>query len=251
MMKFGAEPKKIAILGGLGLIAAYVFYSNVLSTPERERPPARSVNPAAAAPAPSSPVSSEPASSLTGVRGRASSRRSVGIPRIQEFRPSLLPAKDEQPDLNTIDPMLRIDLLKRVQTVPFDGGGRNLFQFSAAPPPPPTAAPKIFPKTPQQIAMEQAQPGQPGQPGVGAPPGRPPAPPINLKFYGYAKPSREGALRAFLQDGDNIFVAGEGEIVNKRYRIVRIRTGSVEVEDTQSHNTQTLPLTPPPQPGMG
>ena len=243
-MKLGAERKKVVFLACLGVIAAYLFYSNFLSSPEGEHPPSRPSKPVVA------PAPAGAPSSLTGTRGRTSvARRSIGVPRIQEFRPSLLPGKDEQPDLNSIDPTLRIDLLKRVQAVPFDGGGRNLFQFSAAPPSPAAgAAPRIFPKTPEQIASGQAQPGQPGVAGV---PGRPGAPPISLKFYGYAKPSREGALRAFLQDGDNIFVAGEGEVVNKRYRIVRIRTGSVEVEDTKSHNTQTLPLTPPPQPGIG
>jgi len=32
-MNLGAEPKKIAILGGLALVGGYVFYTNVLSGP--------------------------------------------------------------------------------------------------------------------------------------------------------------------------------------------------------------------------
>jgi hypothetical protein len=46
-------------------------------------------------------------------------------------------------------------------------------------------------------------------------------------------------------DGDEIYVAAEGEMVKKRYRVVRIDANSVIMEDTQfKNNRQTLPLTP-------
>jgi hypothetical protein len=230
-MKVGAERNKIVILGGLTLVAGYVFYSNVLSGPD-----VPSGRPSVAAP------SGPPAISATSSR-RATERRSAGTPRIQEFKPSLVPKKGEEPDLASIDPTLRLDLLRRVQAVEKEGGERNLFQFSAAPPPPApkVAAPKIVPKTPQQVAQEQAQQAQ-------ALAASPPTP-INLKFYGYLNHRSEGGKRAFLLDGEDIIVAEEGDVVKKRYKIVRIGVNSVVVEDTQSANTQTLPLQMPVQQG--
>ena len=47
----------------------------------------------------------------------------------------------------------------------------------------------------------------------------------------------------FLTQGDDIFVAAEGEIVNRRYKVMRINPNSVEIEDVLSNNRQTIPLT--------
>ena len=41
---------------------------------------------------------------------------------------------------------------------------------------------------------------------------------------------------------DDIFVAAEGDLIKKRYKVVRIGASSVEVEDTQFNHTQMLPL---------
>ncbi len=40
-----------------------------------------------------------------------------------------------------------------------------------------------------------------------------------------------------------MFVAKQGDIVNRRYKILRITPASVEVEDVISNARQTLPLT--------
>lgn len=61
-MNLGAEPKKIAMLGGLVLVGGYVFYSNVLSGPER---PKTVEQPVAQAPGPSSVAGRGPASRKT------------------------------------------------------------------------------------------------------------------------------------------------------------------------------------------
>ncbi len=145
---------------------------------------------------------------------------------------------EDRIDPMTIDPILRLDLLAKVQGVELAGGSRNLFQFST--PPVKVEAlkgpePKVFPK--------------PGSPGVRAgddpakPAGPPPPPPINLKYYGFSTARNNGRKKAFFLDGDEISVAAEGDTVNKRYRVVRIGVNSVLMEDMESKRQQSLPLT--------
>ena len=75
------------------------------------------------------------------------------------------------------------------------------------------------------------------------PPTVPQAPPIPLKFYGFA--SRTGEpKKIFLKLGEDVFVAGEGEIVDRRYKVIRISPNSVEIQDVlNSGPPQNIPLT--------
>jgi hypothetical protein len=75
-------------------------------------------------------------------------------------------------------------------------------------------------------------------------PPTPKAPPIPLKFYGFVNPTKAANKRAFFLDGEDIIIAGEGDMVKKRYKIVRIGINSAVVEDTEfkTNNQQTLPL---------
>jgi hypothetical protein len=228
-MKLGADRKKVMILGALAAAAAYFLYSNVFSSPS-----GTSSRPHAARPSTSDAGAAAISSLQTATPVNRKSTRSA-----HEFRPSLKKTPDI--DTNTIDPKLRLDLLAKVQAVELAPAERNIFQFGAA------AAPaiavkdpgKIIPKTPIQIAQEAAQ-----QAAAAGPPQPPPPPPITLKYYGYTAQRGDGQKRAFFLDGDDIFVAAEGEMVKRRYKIVRIGLSSAVVEDTQFNSTQTLPLTP-------
>ena len=71
---------------------------------------------------------------------------------------------------------------------------------------------------------------------------RPPPPPINLVFYGFATPAN-GAKRIFLAQNEDVFIAKEGDIVDRRYKVVRISANSVEILDVLSNNRQSIPLT--------
>jgi hypothetical protein len=63
-----------------------------------------------------------------------------------------------------------------------------------------------------------------------------------LKFFGFASSPGE-PTSVFLGNGDDVFVAREGEIVNRRYKVMKINPKSVEIEDVLSNNRQTIPLT--------
>ena len=121
----------------------------------------------------------------------------------------------------TLDPTLRFDLLKSSEDVAYKGTGRDIFRSQPEEPPIPKALP---PDT---------------QPAVVTPP---PPPPIPLKFYGFAS-RKDGNKRIFLSKGEDIFVAKEGDIVDRRYKIVHIGPNSVEVQDVlTNYPPQTLPL---------
>lgn len=122
----------------------------------------------------------------------------------------------------TLDPTLRFDLLKSSEDVTYKGSGRDIFRSQA--PPPPTPIPEPI-KNP--VATQQAPP---------------PPPPINLKLYGYSQRKNGEAKKVFLSSGDDIFVAKEGDIVNRRYKILKINNNSVDVEDVLTNNRQTLYL---------
>lgn len=233
-MKVGAEPKKVAVLAVLLAVAGYLFYANVLSAPAGTAPPPRPPEAAQAAAAEvraAIPQATPPP--LQGTVRRTGSRTRT----LDEFRPSMRRAAGEAVDPTSIDPMLRLDLLAKVQGMEVEGGSRNLFQFSEPPPPPKpkTPEPKIIPKIPGKEAAEAKKAG---------PPKPPPPPPINLKYYGYASPKGSAKRTAFFLDGEEILVAGEGDTVKKRYKVVRIGVNSVEMEDTESKSRQTLPLAP-------
>jgi len=167
------------------------------------------------------------------VQRTASVRKDTGT---QEWLPSLKPKKD-QPDLTTIDPTLRLDLIERLAKVTLSGGNRSLFEFGAPPPPP---APII--------KLSNAAPAAPPQPPVVAPSqpvGPPPAPPIPLKFYGFVDSS--GTKKAFFMSGDEILLGTVGQVLKTRYKIVRITGSTAVLEDAQyQNNQQILPLEKPP-----
>jgi hypothetical protein len=63
-----------------------------------------------------------------------------------------------------------------------------------------------------------------------------------LKYYGYTTP-QGGIKRIFLAHDKDVFIAREGEIVDRRYKVVRISPNAVEILDVLSNNQQSIPLT--------
>jgi hypothetical protein len=225
----GAEPKKLAILGGLlgVLIVVYVVNRN----PGSPTPDTNSAEQTAPRPAPQ-PAST--AASIPEVSGPLPPRRAqrAAETSIQDFKPSLKPP--DGTDVSRIDPTLRLDLIAKLRTLPPEGGARSIFDFGA--PPPPKEMPVVQPIKP----LPAASPVPSLPPAPTAPP-KPAIPPIPLKYYGYVDPSGP-TRRAFFLQGDDIFVAGENDVISSRYKILRINANSAVVEDTTNRNQQTLPL---------
>jgi hypothetical protein len=68
------------------------------------------------------------------------------------------------------------------------------------------------------------------------PPPPPPAPelPASMKFFGYGNVPNNTARRAFLSDGDEIYIVGEGDTLVGRFRILKINNSSLEFEEVAS-----------------
>lgn len=236
-MKLGAEPKKVIILGALTVLGGYLVVSNLLTSDE---PPVRqSAPPAAAKPAPAA----QPQRGITAQAPPPNirrDRRQIGgsVRSSQEFRPTLKRRPEDYVDPTTVDPTLRTDLLAKLDAIRVEGGSRSLFDFAQAPPPPKPKGPpepKIIPKPfgPQPPPTEAAK----------VEPPKPPPTPIPLKFYGFISPVRTKVKRAFFLDGEDIIVASEGELIKRRYKVVRIGINSVVMEDVEQKHQQTIPLT--------
>ena len=127
----------------------------------------------------------------------------------------------------SLDPTLRYDLLKISEATIYTGSGRNIFSSVDIP----------APEAPGHTDVAKSSKPEP-------PPTPPPyvPPPINLKFFGFASKPGE-AKKVFLSEGEDVFIAGEGEIVDRRYKVVRISPMSVEIEDVLNNNRQSIPLT--------
>lgn len=129
------------------------------------------------------------------------------------------------PSAAALDPTLHPEVMEQAENTLYTGSGRNIFSPNSAPPP-----------------VEKPQPFRPSQNQASGPAAPPPPPPIDLKFYGYS--TAPGAPKQiFLLHGDDIFLAHEGDVVDRRYRIVSIQPFSVQVEDIPYHDTQSIPLT--------
>ncbi len=133
-----------------------------------------------------------------------------------------------------LDPTLHEEAMLVTESLVYTGSGRNIFAAAGQQAP-----------APVQIAQRPLAPARP-QPAVYVPPPPPPTcpptcPPINLKFFGTST-SSAGVRKAFLLQGDNVFLASTGDVVDRKYRVVSISANSIVVEDMPNTNSQTLPL---------
>ena len=112
-----------------------------------------------------------------------------------------------------------------------DEGTRNPFRFKQPPPQAPLPTTGGKPSTPLT----------PPTPVETGPPQPPPPPRIMLKYIGdVADPLKAGAKIAILTDGRNVFQGREGEVIEGRYRIMRIGVESVDLAYLDGRGRQTI-----------
>jgi len=190
-VRLGTENKtKTAVAAGLLLVAGLVVYNWWSSSND-------------SAPSPAATKGATAVNSAAKTLGKSAARKTGPVVLAQ-----------------SLDPTLRVDLLKASEDVTYKGSGRDIFQNVPEPAP--------IPKEIQPVINT-------------APPPPPPPPPIPLKFYGFTG-NKSGAKQVFLSKGDDIFIAKEGQIIDRRYKVIKIGPNSVEVEDVLTNNRQTLPL---------
>ena len=120
---------------------------------------------------------------------------------------------------------IRWDKLEASRKTEYKSSGRNPF----SPVPPAPSVPKI-------LKPDPSPPLPPPEP--------PPPPPLVLpvKFFGFGTvPTRTGRL-AFITDGEDVFMAGEGETLQGRFRILHIGNSSVDFEEISSGRRGSAPL---------
>jgi hypothetical protein len=156
------------------------------------------------------------------------------------FRDQGAPARDGQPALAKPDPLrkapgrdrsesvpdVRLSALKVVKSSPADKG-RNLFRELPKAPPPPL---------PRVVA-----PPPPASDPNAPPPPPPPPPPITLKLVGIV----QGAGRpvAALSDGRDVFYGREGDVIEGRYKIIKINVESIDIAYVDGRGQRRLSLT--------
>jgi len=136
---------------------------------------------------------------------------------------------ERMPVDKAFDPSLRADVLQATESLTYTGTGRNPFAPQPDPPPPPTCAPLGGPSRGLRYCSEVIVPD------------RPKPAEIPLIFFGFASKSGE-PKEVFLSHDQDLFVAREGDIVDRRYKIMHINPRSIEVQDLLGGNVQPQTL---------
>ena len=125
---------------------------------------------------------------------------------------------------------VHLEALKTERPTPGDAE-RNLFRFQpkAAPAPPRPPAPPPSPAPPPPNTQAPAQ-------GSGLAP-------ITLKFFGVVARPGQPKIAALSDGAGHTFYGREGDIIEGRYRIVRIGEESIEMSYPDGRGRQTIRLT--------
>jgi hypothetical protein len=165
-------------------------------------------------------------------------QREVGVPTLDRAATGEVDAGAEPEarilasGMPSLDPKLHPELMAGNEDYLYRGSGRNIF-----------SAPAEQQQEAAALQIEKVRaPIRPTAAPVEVAMGPPQPPAVELKFFGYSART-DGSRHAFLLHGDSVFIAGEGDVVDHRYKVVKIAPFSVQVEDLPYSDTQTLPLT--------
>ncbi|MFO7694144.1 MAG: hypothetical protein R6V57_13735 [Vicinamibacterales bacterium] len=125
-------------------------------------------------------------------------------------------------------PAVELASLGRLQPEPADSG-RDPFRFGSAP----AAAPRAGLPAGGATAAQPAGPPTPLEP--------PGPPPITLRFIGIAKQG-EGRMLAVLRDDRGVYYGAEGDVIEGRYRILRVSADTVELSYVDGRGRVNIPM---------
>jgi hypothetical protein len=131
--------------------------------------------------------------------------------------------------LSVDNPALRLDILKRFLELQYKGAHRSIFSATLPPPPPPPVS---------------------KQPPVNVPPvpAGPPPLTVDAKYFGFVSDFSGNHRRAFFSTGNNaedVVIAGEGDTLLGRFRVIRLTATTADVEEVASGRRATLTLEEP------
>ena len=127
-------------------------------------------------------------------------------------------------------PAVKLESLASSRSEPAEAP-RNPFRYEPKAPPP---APKPVAPPPMPVDAPRTGPV--------APAGPPPLPPIQLKFIGLLERA-DGSKWTALTDGKVVMKGTDGDIIDGRYRILKIGTESVEIAYVDGRGRQVIRLT--------
>jgi hypothetical protein len=129
-------------------------------------------------------------------------------------------AAAQNPQLLSVEnPQLHTYGVAKARNTEYKSGRRNIFSRELPPPPPPIRidpGPKV-PIVPQPPVVVT-----------------PTVSPLPVKFFGFGTVPNGTSRRAFLTDGENVYVVAEGEILLNRFRILKIGNANLEYEEVSS-----------------
>jgi hypothetical protein len=125
-------------------------------------------------------------------------------------------------------PDVRLESLSRPRPKPGDAD-RNLFRFK----------PRTTPTAAQPVGSRQ---GPPPASMSNGPPSTPQVSQIPLKFIGILEVPGQSQRMAVLSDPRGVYHGREGDIIEGRYRILRIGSESIELAHLDGRTRQTLRL---------
>jgi len=126
--------------------------------------------------------------------------------------------------LSVDNPQLHTAAVEKARNTEYKSSGRIIFSRDV-PIPQPTKA--ELDKAKHQRDLEQARVPPP-------PPAVPQVSKLPVKFFGYGTVPNGTARLAFFNDGDDVYIVKEGELLMNRFRILKINNANLDYEEVSS-----------------
>jgi len=133
-------------------------------------------------------------------------------------------AADSYQPIAIENPALHLDRIERLRKFEYKPSGRDIFS-SVLPPPPKKIEPA---RTPAPTG-----------------PNLPPEPAplvVPFKYYGFSDDVHTKRRRGFFTNGEEVFIASEGELVLGKYRVISITPTAAEVEEVSTSRRARLSM---------